>query len=198
MLDAELAGGAGISKGSYVRVSDGDRRLSSYEVQLMLSSRGQPREDEQPVHGTGLDDLDPTMVDELVARLRTSRPYAFKDLDRMAVLRRAKVLVSGSAGEDVVSLGGLLALGRYPQEHFPQLLVNFVHYPTETGGRSGVRFLDNVMLEGPVAVMVRDTLAAVRRNMSRRGFCRGCGPSGRLGVPGDRTARSGRQRPGPS
>ncbi|WP_370652710.1 helix-turn-helix domain-containing protein [Frankia sp. Cj5] len=28
--------GAGITKGSYVRVCDGDRRLSAYEVQMML------------------------------------------------------------------------------------------------------------------------------------------------------------------
>jgi ATP-dependent DNA helicase RecG len=38
--------GAGMTKGSFVRVSDGDRHLSAYEVQIMLSSRGQPRDDE--------------------------------------------------------------------------------------------------------------------------------------------------------
>ncbi|WP_462186879.1 MULTISPECIES: ATP-binding protein [unclassified Frankia] len=167
--------GAGITKGSYVRVGDDDRRLSAYEVQVMLSSRGQPREDEQAVHGVGLDHLDAAGVDVLIARLRVSRPYAFKDLDRLAVLRRARVLVPGNDGEDVVSLAGLLALGSYPQEHFPQLMVTFVHYPTETGGRSTERFLDSVTLEGPVPVMVRDTLAAVRRNMSRRAVIGGVG-----------------------
>lgn len=160
--------GAGITKGSYIRVGDGDRRLSAYEVQVMLSSRSQPREDEQAVHGVGLDQLDAAGVEALIARLRTSRPYAFKDLDRPAVLRRAKVLIPGDAGQDVVSLAGLLALGGYPQEHFPQLMVTFVHYPTESGPRTGERFLDNVTLEGPIPVMVRDTLAAIRRNMSRR------------------------------
>jgi ATP-dependent DNA helicase RecG len=162
--------GAGMTKGSFVRVSDGDRRLSAYEVQVMLSSRGQPRDDEQAVSGTTTDDLVSASVDTLVARLRTSRPYAFKDLDRLAVLRRAKVLVTGQHGEDAVSLAGLLALGSYPQESFPQLMVTFVHYPTVTGAQSasGERFLDNVTLEGPIPVMVRDTLAAIRRNMSRR------------------------------
>ncbi|WP_250286308.1 MULTISPECIES: ATP-binding protein [unclassified Frankia] len=167
--------GAGITKGSYVRVGDGDRRLSAYEVQMMLSARGQPREDEQPVLGASIDHLDAVGVDALIARLRISRPYAFQDLDRLAVLRRAKVLVPGDGGDDVVSLGGLLALGRYPQEHFPQLVVTFVHYPTETGGRSTERFLDNVTLEGSVPVMVRDTLAVVRRNMSRRAVIAGAG-----------------------
>jgi ATP-dependent DNA helicase RecG len=162
--------GAGMTKGSFVRVNDGDRRLSAYEVQVMLSSRGQPRDDEQAVSGTTIEDLVPASIDTLVARLRTSRPYAFKDLDRLAVLRRAKVLVPGQGGEDAVSLAGLLALGSYPQENFPQLMVTFVHYPTVTGAQfaSGERFLDNVALEGPIPVMVRDTLAAIRRNMSRR------------------------------
>jgi ATP-dependent DNA helicase RecG len=74
-------------------------------------------------------------------------------------------------------LAGLLALGRYPQEHFPQLMVTFVYYPTAVGANAltGERFLDNVMIEGPIPVMVRDALAAVRRNMSRRSVVKGPG-----------------------
>jgi ATP-dependent DNA helicase RecG len=162
--------GAGMTKGSFVRVSDGDRHLSAYEVQIMLSSRGQPRDDEQAVPGTGIADLAQASVDALIARLRTSRPYAFQDLDRLAVLRRSKVLVPGHDGQDAVSLAGLLALAAYPQEQFPQLMITFVHYPTATGAQSaaGERFLDNVAIEGPIPVMARDALAAIRRNMSRR------------------------------
>jgi ATP-dependent DNA helicase RecG len=70
--------GAGMTKGSFVRVSDGDRRLSSYEVQVMLSSRGQPRDDEQAVPGAMIEDLVLASVDALVARLRTSRPRTFR------------------------------------------------------------------------------------------------------------------------
>lgn len=153
------------------------QRLSTYEVQIMLSSPGQPREDEQPVPGVGMDQFDSASLDALIARLRTSRPYAFKDLDRLAVLRRAKVLVSGQGDEDLVSAAGLLALGSYPQEYFPQLMVTFVHYPTDTGAQSpsGDRFLDNVTVEGSVPVMTRDTLAAIRRNMSRRTVIAGAG-----------------------
>lgn len=116
-------------------------------------------------------------VDALIARLRTSRRYAFQDLDRLAVLRRAKVLVSAPDGKDVVSLAGLLALGSYPQEQFPQLMLTFVHYPTTTGAQSanGQHFLDNVALEGPIPVMARDALAAIRRNMSRRAVVTGAG-----------------------
>ena len=166
--------GAGISQGSFVRVGDGDRRLSSYEVQLMLASRGQPKDDEQPVHDVGVGALDQALTDALVTRLRTNRPHAFKSLDRETVLRRAKVLAPGT---DFVSLAGLLALGEYPQEHFPQLVLTFVHYPTVRGADldTGERFLDNVLVEGPIPIMVRDALAAIRRNMRRRSIVVGVG-----------------------
>lgn len=169
--------GAGMTKGSFVRIGDGDRRLSSYEVQVMLSSRGQPREDEQGVPGTGLGLLDPAAVESFIARLRVSRPYAFKDLGRHDVLRRAKVLVTGADGEETLSLAGLLTLGSYPQEHFPQLMISFVHYPTTSGDIpvTGTRFLDNLTIEGPIPVMVRDALIALRRNMSRRAIITGMG-----------------------
>ncbi|WP_086660836.1 ATP-binding protein [Lentzea kentuckyensis] len=166
--------GAGITQGSFVRVGDGDRRLSSYEVQLMLASRGQPKDDEQPVPGVGVDALDQALTDIFVARLRTNRPHAFKNLDREDVLRRAKVVAPGA---DEVSLAGLLALGEYPQEHFPQLMLTFVHYPTVAGADldTGERFLDNVLVEGPIPIMVRDALNAIRRNMRRRSVVVGVG-----------------------
>jgi ATP-dependent DNA helicase RecG len=166
--------GAGISQGSYVRVSDGDRRLTSYEVQMLLVKRGQPRDDEEAVPGTGSAQLDRRLVAEFLARLRQTRPYAFADLDEGAALRRAKVIVGP---DDALSLGGLLALASFPQEHFPQLMMTFVHYPTNGGADlgSGERFVDNVVLEGPIPIMVRDGLAVLRRNMSRRAVIRGAG-----------------------
>lgn len=169
--------GAGLSQGSFVRVGDGDRRLTAYEVQLMLANRGQPHEDEAPVPGTGVADLDPVLVEALLERLRTRRPYAFSELDDIAALRRAKVLVSDEKDGIVASVGGLLALGRYPQEHFPQLMLTFVHYPTPDGAdlATGERFLDNTVAEGPIPVIVRDALVAVRKNMTRRSVVHGAG-----------------------
>jgi len=156
--------GAGITKGSFIRVSDGDRRLSSYEVQIMLSSRGQPRDDEQPVPGTSLGDLNGAAVEALVSQLRVSRPFAFKDLELTTVLRRAKVLVPGQDGGDVVSLTGLLALGSYPQEHFPQLMITFVHYPTPEGAKvaGGERFLEDVPLPGETRTVCENRGPGIR------------------------------------
>lgn len=170
--------GAGITKGAYIRVHDGDRQLSSYEVQMMLSSRGQPMSDVEPVPGVGPEALDERLVAAMMLRLRSSRPYAYQELSSPEILRRMKVTVAaGNESGDVVTIGGLLALGSYPQEHFPQLMLTFVHYPSERGSDedSGIRFLDSVAIEGPIPVMVRDALAAIRRNMSRRSIVTGAG-----------------------
>ena len=40
---------------------------------------------------------------------------------------------------------------------------------------TGERFIDNVVAEGPIPIMVRDALIAVRKNMTRRSFVRGVG-----------------------
>ncbi|MGH4025061.1 MAG: ATP-binding protein [Pseudonocardiaceae bacterium] len=169
--------GAGVTQGSYVRVADGDRKLTSYEVHMLLANRGQPRDDQEPIPGTGVDDLNARLVTEFLSRLRVNRPYAFGELGELPALRRAKVLVEDNSGETVLSLAGLLALGRYPQDYFPQLMLTFVHYPTEEGADlvSGERFVDNVMIEGPIPAMVRDALVVLRRNMSRRAIVLGVG-----------------------
>lgn len=87
--------GGGLTQGSYVRVADGDRKLTGYEVQMLLAKRGQPRDDEEPVPTTSVDDLDPQLLTEFLARLRQSRPYVFGGLDQVGALRRARVLVDG-------------------------------------------------------------------------------------------------------
>ncbi|MGH3698278.1 MAG: ATP-binding protein [Pseudonocardiaceae bacterium] len=125
---------------------------------------------------TSVDDLEPQLLTEFLARLRQSRPYMFGGLDQVRTLRRARVLVDGGTGDLVVSLGGLLALGRDPQALFPELMLTFVHYPTVDGpDPGGRRFIGNVLLEGPIPVMARDGIAVLLRNMSRRSVVAGVG-----------------------
>lgn len=169
--------GAGMNRGSYVRVGDGDRPLSSYEVQMLVCSRGQPRDDEHPIVGISIEALDSDLVQRFARRLRETRQHVFGDKSDAEVLRMVKVLVPDGDDGEAVSVAGLLALGRFPQHSLPQLNLTFVHYPTTDGVplATGERFLDNVALDGPVPVIVRDALAALRRNMTRRSVVRGAG-----------------------
>ncbi|MGQ0847058.1 MAG: ATP-binding protein [Sporichthyaceae bacterium] len=162
---------AGRYQGSYLRVGDSNRRLTEYEIHLLVSGRGQPRDDEE-VLDVPVDAADGDLVDRFVRRLRARRSRAFGDLTVDQVLIRA-----GVVRDDRLTLAGLLALGEYPQQFLPQLMITFVHYPTPQGPdvRTGERFIDNVVVEGPIPVMVRDALVALRRNMTRRATVRGAG-----------------------
>lgn len=174
----------GIERGSFVRTFDGDRVLSTYEVHVLQSSRGQPVDDNAIVDGATLDDLDPVLTSALVRRLRATRGRVFETasdddiLDMMGVT----AAIEDSRG---VTLAGLLSLGRFPQKFFPQLDVTFVALPTVSGEPlpDGTRFLDNQSIDGPIPRMVAETLAAMRRNMKRRSIVVGLGREDRWEYP---------------
>ena len=167
----------GKERGSYIRVGESDRRLTSEEVQQVVADRGQPQFDHEIVSDATLDDLDRAAVDAYISRMRENNPRIFADEPADVVLRMTKVIVRGAKGEEHPTMAGVLALGRYPQQFFPQLNVTFVHYPTATGEstQAGVRFLDNVSLDGPIPAMVAEAMTVIRRNMSRRALITGEG-----------------------
>lgn len=168
--------GAGLPNGAFIRVGDGDRKLTPYEVQALFEARGQPRHDVEPVDGTTLDDLDPELLAGLLRRLRARESGPYRTWTDEQVLRALKVLVPGPDGTPVVSLQGWTCFAPYPQERFPNLCITFLRYPTPDAGQPGPhgeRFLDNVKVEGPVPVMVVEALRVIKRNMQRRGIVQG-------------------------
>lgn len=84
------------------------------------------------------------------------------------------------------TLAGLLCLGSYPQQFFPQLFMSFVSIPsTELGvpGQRGERFLDKQSLDGPVPVILAEALAALQRNMNKAAAVRGLWREDRFDYP---------------
>lgn len=170
--------GEGPYRGSYIRVADGDRRLTEYEAGLLLAGRGQPREDERPVDRAHLDDLSDNLIEAYAQRLRERRPRNFGSMPLPELLRTTKVLVPGEAGQPVPSVAGLLALGDLPQAHLPQVGLTLVVYPGTEPGQTGVRgerFLDNVAFDGPIPDIVEDTVERLRQRMARRSVVAGVG-----------------------
>lgn len=169
----------GLTRGSYVRVHDGDQPLSAYEVQLLIGNRTQPLYDTEVVTAaTVVDDLDEQLVHSYISRMRSQRAFATRGRSDDQVLIQSR-LAERAEGVLRPTIAGLLALGRYPQQFFPQLMLTLVVYPTVEGEdrSSGIRFEDNVALEGPIPVIARDALAALRRHMSRRALVNGVGRS---------------------
>jgi ATP-dependent DNA helicase RecG len=172
--------GRGEYQGSFVRGGDGDRKLSDYEVGLLHANRGQPRDDREPVAEASVADLDEEAVARLLRRMRQRQPRAFRLVPDEIALRRLGVLVAAGLDSDrlVPSLAGVLTLGVYPQQFFPQLNVTFVVLPSEQAGvvpEGGPRFIDNRSLNGPVPWIVSDAVDAIVRNMRVEGTVRGVG-----------------------
>lgn len=168
--------GAGLTNGAFIRVADGDRRLTQYEVQMMFASWGQPREDEIAVSAAGMPDLDPGLTAQYLQRIRWDEGSPFRTMTDDDVLKTNRILVRDDGGVWVPSLAGLLTLGQYPQKFFPSLEMTFVVYPTTNIGEpgpGGERFLDNRRIEGSVPLMVLKALDALKRNMKRRAVIRG-------------------------
>ncbi|GIF19904.1 ATP-dependent DNA helicase RecG [Actinoplanes tereljensis] len=164
--------------GSFTRGGDGDRRLTDFEIHLLHTNRGQPNDDRQPVAAATLADLDAAETQVLVTRVRQRQPRAFANLDESQILRRLNVVAEDEEGIVRPTLGGLLALGTYPQQFFPQLNATLVAYPGKSAAdvpANGPRFLDNRSFDGPIPVIVDEVVTAVLRNTSVRSFVDGNG-----------------------
>ncbi|ANY07180.1 hypothetical protein AFB00_13815 [Pseudonocardia sp. HH130630-07] len=171
--------------GSFIRGGDGDRRLSHYEVTQLLSNRGQPVHDRDTVEGATSTDLDDELVRALLARIQRRSP-AFRTVDRERLLVRLGVLAPDAHGELRPTIAGLLCLGEYPQQFFPQLFVSFVVLPGRRMGEvapDGRRFLDNATITGPFPTIVTDLVSAMIRNMRTGAIVTGFGREDRYDYP---------------
>jgi ATP-dependent DNA helicase RecG len=163
--------GSGLYTGSFVRVADGDRQMSQYEVHLLLENRGQPQHDLEIVPGATLADLDLDLLRSFVSRVRQRRPRlaGLADDD----LLRSLHVIQADGG---VTLAGLLCFARFPQQWFPSLAVTFVHYPgtqADLLGPRGERFVDNRRFDGPLAAVLDEALSTVVGAMRKRNLIQG-------------------------
>ena len=168
----------GIANGAFLRVGGTNRKLTSYEAAVLLANRTQPRDDLAPAHGATRDDLDAELVQALIARVRSRRGPAFRLADERTVLQQLGVLTD--SGE--VTLAGLLTLGRYPQQFYPQLDITFAFYarPDREPTADGTRFLDSASVDGPMPVVLDEALNLIKRNMRYRAVIQS---GGRADVP---------------
>ena len=162
-------------QGSYVRVADGDHKLERYEIDRLIEQSHQPTWDQEIVAEATIADLDQDILQQLLERERTLHPRLFGKADDATALQRLNIAKKDS--QDVLrpTLAGLLSCGEYPQQFFPQLSVVFTHY---TGDRKssdhrGIRYLDSYSAEGPIPVMLEETIQKVQSVSARGGIIHG-------------------------
>jgi len=127
--------GSGIMSGSLIRVADGDRHLTQYEVQGFLDGRGQPLYDVEPIPESIIADLDKELVELFLVKIRQKSPR-LKTWDEQKILKTYRILTDDKA-EYKLTLAGLLCLGSYPQKYFPGVAIHVLAYPAATAGQTG-------------------------------------------------------------
>lgn len=158
---------SGLPGGAYVRVGDGDRRMTDYEIYMLRTAHRTVNDDRLPVESSTMEDLDLELVDRYLEKLRRAKPQA-RHLQgpKEKVLRTLGVLAQES-GRDIPTLAGMLTFGRYPQQFFPNLIIAVTVFTagTNTGAQ---RFADNARIEGNLMDMLEEATLVIQRNLKTR------------------------------
>jgi ATP-dependent DNA helicase RecG len=155
---------------AYTRSWDGDFELSELEVQGLLANRSVPRFDLQPVVGSERSDLDAAMVGDFINTARSSDSGLARLPDDETLLQKLGVIGDGG----VPTVAGVLALGVYPQEFFPNFVIQAAVLPTAEDP-SAVKARDVARFSGPISVMLDDATAWVARQSTHSIVTRGDG-----------------------
>ncbi len=148
---------------AYLRCWDGDFELSQVEIQGLLVNRTQPRSDGIAVNGATRADLSNDLVADFIATARASDQGLARITADDSLLRKTGVLTAGN----IPTAAGLLALGEYPQEWFPNFVIQAATSP-EDGAPAGTRFGDVMRFSGPLPQMIDDALTWVQRHSRHR------------------------------
>lgn len=170
----------GVQGGSYKRVDDKDVKLTAPEIFEMEVALTPQNVDRKPVAEASVADLDAGLVEALIARRKTSK--ALRSVDTLdEQLARLNVMTN----DQEVRLAGLLALGKYPQQYLPRLLIDVTVHPANEKSAPGerVRFLDRVQCEGPLVEAIDQAVDATARNLRTYSTVEGSARKDRLEIP---------------
>ncbi|WP_455360786.1 ATP-binding protein [Streptomyces sp. SYSU K21746] len=148
---------------AYLRSYDGDYELSSIEEQAFIANRDTPRFDQGTVPGATVEDLDETLISSYVDNCK-STSAALARLNDSEILFRTGVV---SGPERIPTMAGLLALGIYPQQYFPNLVIQASVVPG-SNDPVGTRAVDTKRFDGPIPLMLDQALRWVQRNTRTR------------------------------
>ncbi len=154
--------GKGRLKGSYVRVADGDRLMTEYEVYSYEAFKQKQQDELREVLRAKTEDLTTTDFAKYMLELKSKKPNLARLSDETLCD------LQGFTRDGKPTLAGIMLFSLYPQAYFPQLCITAVSVPgTEMSmtGTVGERFIDNKRIEGTIPQMIDEALNFVRKNM---------------------------------
>lgn len=160
--------GAGIQKGSYIRVGDADIKMTDKEIYSLMAFKNNIHDELRIVQRADMVDLDSEKIDEYL-KMQISKKPNFAKLGKERMLQDLGIIAIDDNGSYKPTVAGLLCFGVYPQSIFPQWMVTCIALPGyeigEVGG-VGERFIDNKKIEGTIPEMIEGSIAFLLKNMS--------------------------------
>lgn len=154
--------GAGRLRGSYVRVADGDRLMTEYEVYSYEAFKQDIHDELRTNDRAEMTDINTDEYQLYLLELKKNKPYLAK-LEEKEINR-----LQGFVVDNKPTVAALMLFSVYPQAYFPQLCITAVSVPGKemsATGSVGERFIDNKRIEGSITQMLNDALIFVRKNM---------------------------------
>jgi len=154
--------GLGKIKGSFIRVGEADMLMSEYEVYSYESFKRKIQDELRVNERATIKDLSENKIYNYINILTTKKPNLVnlpKDL---------MLTTQGITLNNIPTICGLMVLGNYPQMYFPQLSITAVVVPGDEYGIEsidGVRFIDNIRIEGTIPEMYDKALAFIQKNI---------------------------------
>lgn len=166
--------GAGIQKGSYVRVGDSDEHMTTYEIYNLMSYNKKVENDLRVVDKATLDDLDYDLIDKYLKEVRRNKPNFSKIKDEKVALSKLGIIIKDDE-EYKPTLTGLLCFGICPEFIIPQLVLKAMVVPgfnIGSVGDLGERFTDNKNITGTLPEIIKTTMEFITKNMKKRTIIR--------------------------
>lgn len=161
---------SGLPSGAFIRVGDGDRRMTDYEVQRLIAERGQPKEDVKIVKEATISDLNSRAITQYFDSLRKKNPDAKHLRGTLTELsRRFSIIAEDEDGVVRPTVCGLLMFSDYPQQYYPSLCITILRYagPRDGASRGDDSIIENQKIEGPIPTMLEGAFSVIRRNMRK-------------------------------
>ena len=143
---------------SFIRQYDSDFELSRLEEKLFESNQGIVHYDEDPVSGSSIADLNKALLDGYINNRKRSSDVLRRIGDDEVLLRTGVIHHSGE-----VSTAGILALGVYPQQFFPNYTLKACVRKKDDLS-AGIRASNVRSFDGPVPEMLESALRWITAN----------------------------------
>ncbi|MCW5203941.1 putative DNA binding domain-containing protein [Desulfobulbus sp. US4] len=152
---------------TYVRMHEGDQRLSDEAVRRMLAEQAEDSRDARILKGFGLDDLNAESIRvyrQIFTNLKPGHPW--NELETLSFLQRIGAWRKDREGDqEGLTAAGLLMFGEHTtiQEAFPLYMLDYQERPAS---QSEPRWLDRITLDGTWSGNLYDFYRKVFRKLT--------------------------------